>query len=152
MLNQPPCTKKGTACIAEGDLKDARVELPPGFVGNPNATRRCTYQEFVHLELLQRSGGRGCATTLCRAKRCERNRRSLKSIPTSDPVYNLVPPPGVAAEFGFIVAAQYARVVADGGADGRGLWFDDERVGCQPGCAGGGEQGDDLGCAGEPGA
>ena len=28
--------------VAEGSLKDVRVELPPGFVGNPEATPRCT--------------------------------------------------------------------------------------------------------------
>ena len=31
----------------QGDLKDVRVELPPGFVGDPTATPRCTYQEFI---------------------------------------------------------------------------------------------------------
>src|ERR1700723_1567478 len=31
----------------QGDLKDVRVELPPGFVGDPTATPRCGYQEFI---------------------------------------------------------------------------------------------------------
>ena len=30
-----------------GDLKDVRVQLPPGFVGDPNATPKCTDQEFI---------------------------------------------------------------------------------------------------------
>ena len=30
-----------------GDLKDVRLELPPGFVGDPNATPHCSYQEFI---------------------------------------------------------------------------------------------------------
>ena len=29
-----------------GGLKDVRVELPPGFVGNPNAVPRCSYMGF----------------------------------------------------------------------------------------------------------
>ena len=32
--------------VAEGSLKDVRVELPPGFVGDPEATPRCTSHEF----------------------------------------------------------------------------------------------------------
>jgi hypothetical protein len=30
-----------------GNLKDVTVQLPPGLVGNPNATPKCTYQEFI---------------------------------------------------------------------------------------------------------
>ncbi len=54
VLNEPhsPCPASGdqVTCVAEGDLKDARLELPPGFVGDPNATPRCTYQEFIKAE------------------------------------------------------------------------------------------------------
>ena len=32
--------------LLQDDLKDARVELPPGLVGNPDATPRCNYQVF----------------------------------------------------------------------------------------------------------
>lgn len=35
---------------AQGDIKDARLELPPGFVGNPNAVPQCPYQVFVKRE------------------------------------------------------------------------------------------------------
>src|ERR1700684_635185 len=30
-------------------LRDVRFETPPGFVGNPNATPKCGYQEFTDL-------------------------------------------------------------------------------------------------------
>ncbi len=32
---------------SEGDPRDLKLELPPGFVGDPNATPKCTYQQFI---------------------------------------------------------------------------------------------------------
>ena len=53
VLNQPTCTSNpgGAIRCAVANLKDARVELPPGFVGDPDATPRCTYQELslIHI-------------------------------------------------------------------------------------------------------
>ncbi len=84
-------------------LKDVKLQLPPGFVGDPNATPRCSYQEFIR----QVAGGGGSCpsdtavgiTTTYVIKAAHPGMVS----PTSSPVYNLVPPPGVAAEFGFVV-------------------------------------------------
>ena len=28
-------------------VKDVRVALPPGFVGNPNAVPKCSYHDFL---------------------------------------------------------------------------------------------------------
>jgi hypothetical protein len=81
-----------------GYLKDVHLQLPPGFVGDPTATPRCTYQEFsAELE-----GGSG---------KCSKETAVGLSITylgdahqpgefeaTTDPVYNLVPPRGVAAD------------------------------------------------------
>ena len=39
VLNEPGPTT--------GNLKDVELELPPGLVGNPDATPKCTYQEFI---------------------------------------------------------------------------------------------------------
>ena len=33
--------------LPQGNLKDVRDELPPGFVGDPNATPKCSYSEFI---------------------------------------------------------------------------------------------------------
>src|ERR1039458_7288202 len=33
---------------AEGNLKDVRLELPPGLVGDPNATPHCSYRSEEH--------------------------------------------------------------------------------------------------------
>ncbi len=84
-------------------LKDVKLQLPPGFVGDPNATPRCSYQEFIR----QVAGGGGSCpsdtavgiTTTYVIKAAHPG----MVFPTSSPVYNLVPPPGVAAEFGFVV-------------------------------------------------
>ena len=80
-----------------GDLKDARLELPPGFVGNPDATPKCIYQEFVK-ESCSNDTAVGVATTYV----TKYGRAGVN--PTTDPVYNLVPQAGVAAEFGYVVA------------------------------------------------
>ena len=91
--------------IAEGNLRDARVQLPPGFVGDPDATPRCAQQEFI-----KPSDGRlsthpcpnetavGLATIYV-AGDAEAPYYARESIA----VYNLAPPNGVAAQFGFIV-------------------------------------------------
>jgi hypothetical protein len=82
---------------AEGNLKDVRLELPPGFVGDPNATPHCSYQTFIKQEC-SNEAVIGVSTTYITTVGA-----ATKVIPTADPVYNLVPPAGVAAEFGFIV-------------------------------------------------
>jgi hypothetical protein len=84
----------------EGDLKDVRVELPPGFVGDPTATPRCTYQEFIK-ESCSNEMAVGLATTYLSSAE---ERKEGEAYAYTIPVYNLVPPPGVAAEFGYIVA------------------------------------------------
>jgi hypothetical protein len=87
-----------------GNLKDVKVELPPGLVGNPDATPKCTYQEFIR----QIKGGAeagacpnetavGLATFYAQ-KPTERG----EALASSSAVYNLVPPAGVAAEFGYV--------------------------------------------------
>jgi hypothetical protein len=75
--------------VAGGEMRTAEVELPPGFVGDPTAVPQCPREQFD-------------------AERCP-----LESIvgtttayftaldPAGLRVFNLVPPPGVPAEFGF---------------------------------------------------
>jgi hypothetical protein len=81
-----------------GDLKDLRDELPPGFVGDPNATPHCSYQAFIAQEC-SNEAAIGIATTYIK----EVGHSEVSA--TTDPVYNLVPPAGVPAEFGFVVHA-----------------------------------------------
>jgi hypothetical protein len=83
----------GGGPIPQGNLKDVRVELPPGFVGDPNATPKCSYNEFAAGDECPNDTAVGVATTWF---------DTLHEIQyVDDPVYNLEPPPGVAAEFGF---------------------------------------------------
>ena len=91
---------------AQGDLKDVRVQLPPGFVGDPTATPRCTYQNFVKGETRNAvtCSGETVVGVSSTYVTDEEQAAADEGTPTSDAVYNLVPPHGVAAEFGFIVA------------------------------------------------
>ncbi len=85
----------------QGDLKDTQVELPAGFVGDPDATPKCTYQDFVKQEKREASCSNSTAVgvaTLYLYNAVEPEQAS----PTTVAVYNLVPPTGVAAEFGFL--------------------------------------------------
>jgi hypothetical protein len=106
VLKAPPsCPKQPGGiiylCLQEGLLKDVRFELPPGFVGDPTATPRCGYQEFAHKGC---SGETvvGLATTYL-GEELRGNPTPQYASPDTVPVYNLVPPPGVVAEFGYIV-------------------------------------------------
>jgi hypothetical protein len=84
-------------------IKDVRLELPPGFVGDPNATPKCSYQQFVRFS----EGSVRCPNETVvgvAASYFGYVGESSGSSDTPDPVYNLVPPAGVAAEFAFLVA------------------------------------------------
>jgi hypothetical protein len=93
----------------EANLKDIKLELPPGFVGDPTATPRCIFQELINIHTSNGVDG-GCsneaavgvATTYL--VKLEEGPGALAAA--TDPVFNLVPPPGVAAEFGFLVAGK----------------------------------------------
>ena len=99
-----PYSLTTTLLLAEtqGHLKDVHVELPPGFVGDPDATPKCTYQEFSTPSLVPACSTEtavGVATTYLNIQGTD------ESPEQTEPVYNLVPPPGVAAEFGFITSS-----------------------------------------------
>jgi hypothetical protein len=103
-LNPPEVLNEGEGIaerlLAAGrGLKDVRFELPPGFVGNPDATPKCTYVLFVagkcpsdtaigfaRTELIKSGAPEGAAYTVW-----------------EDPVYNVEQQGGLAAEFGYRV-------------------------------------------------
>ncbi len=86
--------------VADGDLKNLVVQLAPGLIGNPSATPKCTAKEFHTPNGAHGGEGASCpgdtqigtaAVTL-----------SLGGPFTIEAgVYNLAPPPGVPAAFGF---------------------------------------------------
>jgi hypothetical protein len=83
--------------LSEEDLKTSVVHLPPGFVGNPLAAPRCEIGRTVNIAF---------PANLCPAS----SQVGTVSIGLKEglvlpdlPVYNLEPPPGVPARFGFNV-------------------------------------------------
>jgi hypothetical protein len=86
----------------EGDVKDLTVQLPPGLIGNPDATPRCTDREFTAVE--NQNGGTCPIDTAIGVESTYFTEPSGEISPYSTPVYNLVPPRGVVAAFGFVAA------------------------------------------------
>jgi hypothetical protein len=97
VVNSVPAGGTGSVGAAQ-DVKDVKLDLPPGFVGNPQAvppctrTAGCSAQNQVGVVTAGLSFGRQSEQGL------------LRDLFTS-PVYNLVPPKGVAAAFGFTLPA-----------------------------------------------
>jgi hypothetical protein len=80
------------------EIKDLRFQLPPGFAGKPAATPRCSTASFLEVDT---EGIPNCPDAA--AVGLAATRLSPTSSGEVDPVYNLVPPPGVAAKIGWIV-------------------------------------------------
>ena len=76
-----------TGVLPNGDLKDVKVELPPGFVGDPNATARC-------LPGLLTQVGRCPNDTVVGVVYVDLYFGGLDKNPESLPVYNMVPSAG----------------------------------------------------------
>jgi hypothetical protein len=76
------------------NARDIVTALPPGMIGNPLATPRCTTSELVHATC---SGA-----TQVGVLRVEANRNQPPMTPPYHeiPLYNLIPPNGVAAQLG----------------------------------------------------
>jgi hypothetical protein len=86
----------------EGGLpKDVSVELPPGLIGNPNATTKCTEAQFNVIEIFNDCPNSSVVGYV-----------KIGVLPYEEvwyvPLYNMVTPPGVLAEFGF-QALGYSR-------------------------------------------
>src|ERR1700685_4491796 len=88
--------QEGELRPAGGNSRNLVVNLPPGFIGNPTAVPQCPRQQFdseecnpstqVGVNIPEVGGGKQVPERL------------------SFPVYNLVPPAGVPAQFGFVLA------------------------------------------------
>jgi hypothetical protein len=82
----------------DGNIRDVRVDIPPGLAVNPEATEQCTKSQFE--------------STKCPAG----SQVGVDEItafvgitpfgPVSLPMYNIVPPEGVPAEFGFALKVE----------------------------------------------
>ena len=88
----------------DGNPKDVEVTLPAGMIGNPMAMPKCTQGELVVLRYVadcDPSTQLGLATVT--------NYINGPSQ-TTLPIYNMVPPPGVAAEFAFNFLQNVVRI------------------------------------------
>jgi hypothetical protein len=86
-------------------LKDIAVELPPGFLGNPQAAAECTAAQLAN------AVSAGDVRPLCPPGSQvgvvmvrEANEGQIHKTFGPLPLDNMVPPPGVAARFGFNIA------------------------------------------------
>ena len=74
---------------ADVNIKDIRTELPPGLIGNPDAVPKCAPFNVTHADC---SGASQVGTLIIHTA------REPEHAPV--PIYNLVPPTGLAAQFG----------------------------------------------------
>jgi hypothetical protein len=90
-----------------GRLRNVLVKLPPGLVGNPNAVPACSLPSFENEECPPETQVGVLRPTI------------YGTGQLGGPVYNLVPPPGVATEIGFerveFVSQQFASVLSEEG-------------------------------------
>ena len=78
----------------EGEVRNVTVNLPPGLIGNPTAVPRCTREEFDDSNCPS-----GTQIGIAPTGLSDGGPRLFELADL--PVYNLVPPPGHPAEFGF---------------------------------------------------
>jgi hypothetical protein len=88
--------------FSEGDLRNLRLDLPPGLIENPSAIDQCSLAEF-HTPRTS-----PYETSLSGENCPERSQVGIVTVKTSHGggertfgVFNLVPPPGAPAEIGF---------------------------------------------------
>ncbi|HUB35365.1 MAG TPA: hypothetical protein VL972_00940 [Solirubrobacteraceae bacterium] len=108
--------------LPAGNVKDVSVKLPAGFVGNPQAAERCTQAEFTSGLKGGPKPGSGSCKPQAQVGEAAIYFHEFGANPEPVAVYDLVPPAGVPAEFGFIFdnvpIRLDAHVVREGGPDG----------------------------------
>jgi hypothetical protein len=82
-----------------GAMRDAKFALPPGIVGDPHATALCTRQQLLSTA----TGGCPPDTTVGVDEASPGTYYTWADFDVLVPVYNMVPPAGVPAEFAFSV-------------------------------------------------
>jgi hypothetical protein len=104
-------------------FKDIRVDLPPGFIGNPTITPLCSAQQLVETEDVsdqpKPQGSDFCPLD----SQVGVVHATLGGVITSAfvPLYNMVAPPGVATELGFNLAHTIVLLDATLRPGGRGI-------------------------------
>lgn len=96
-------------------LRNVRVNLPAGFIGNPQALPQCSRAEF--LNIVNPNVNRGCAPE-AQVGTVTVIELSGWENATVKPVFNLVPTDEDVADFGFMVAGVPVHMVARVRSDG----------------------------------
>jgi hypothetical protein len=108
-------TDEVTGLTEGGGARDARVDLPPGFIGNPAAIPECTHQQF--------EGGVTHCPPSTQIGVLRANVTGLGEV--VGPLYNLTPPPGYASEIAFSdLAFQSLQYISLNSDEGYGLHVD----------------------------
>src|SRR6202034_3901988 len=100
---------------AGGNVRDIEVNLPPGFVGDPGATPLCSARQFSE------GFSFGVGTICPEDSQIGTVELQLNGFVVRGPVYNLTPPKGDPAEFGFkvlsspVVLVPFVRTGSDYG-------------------------------------
>ncbi|HVX31813.1 MAG TPA: hypothetical protein VHA80_01630, partial [Solirubrobacterales bacterium] len=99
--------------MPNGNPKDVEVMLPPGLVGNPTATGKCTQGEIYELKFTancEPDTQVGVATVTS----------YIGGFPSPNrlPVYNMVPPKGVAGQFAFNLLSDVVFINSEVTANG----------------------------------
>ncbi len=96
-----------------GSLKTVRVDLPVGLSVNPRATEQCTQEEFEANPALQ------CPLAAVGTSQVTGSVLGVPApVPITATVYNIDPPPGEPARFGFNLAGNNIYLRADVAWDG----------------------------------
>jgi hypothetical protein len=108
--------------LPAGNVKDVSVKLPAGFVGNPQAAQRCLQAEFTSGLKGGPKPGTGSCPAQSQVGQAAIYFHEFGANPEPVAVYDLVPPAGVPAEFGFIFdnvpIRLDAHVIREAGPDG----------------------------------
>lgn len=104
--------------IPVGRVKDAVVQLPPGFVGDPQAVPQCSYETLKSISTggCPRDTMVGYVTVVTAFSVLHTPPQPAGTLVT--PVFNLVPAPGQTARFGFIINQAAAQIVGSVRTDG----------------------------------
>src|ERR1700761_8373536 len=90
-----------TGEVPDGALRNLEVDLPPGLVGRPGATPRCTSTDFIEFDndtkIPKCSNDSAVGVVILKAHYV-----GTQVTYVSAPVYNLVAPKGVVQKLGFI--------------------------------------------------
>ena len=98
-----------------GEAKDIHLDLPPGFLGNPNSTPQCPLRDFYqHTVNFQTECSPDTQVGVARVV------SKVSAIEFQLPIYNLVPPAGLPAQFAFSGPGGYEGIFDFGVATGAG--------------------------------